>query len=97
MTKTPFEEFLEAALAGEGVRLVMVPIDEDTLNDRVALIKTLWIHAMPGAPSGAWDKDGPVVTLDDPTGDGVIQYERITYGDKPVIEAEGIVVWHINT
>jgi hypothetical protein len=97
VTKSPLEEFLEAALAGEGVQLLMVPIDDDTLNDRVALVKALWVYAMTAAPAGAWDHDGPVLTLDDPTSDGTIMYERITYGDKPVIEAEGIVVWHINT
>lgn len=97
MTKTPLEEFLETVLGLEGVAIFPVLMDDAVLNDRVALVKTIWVHAMPSAPAGAWDKDGLILVVDDPTSeDGTISYERITYGDKPVIEAEGIVVWHIN-
>lgn len=95
MTKTPFDEFLEAAF-GPGARLVAVEITPAILSDRTSLVKALWQQAVLDAPPGAVDgPDGLILQLDDPTGEGHITYEKITYGDKRVIEAEGIVVCHL--
>lgn len=96
MTETPFDEFLEAAF-GPGARLVAVEITPAILSDRSSLVKALWQQAVLDAPPGALDgADGLILQLDDPTTDGGhIVYERITYGDKSVIEAEGIVVCHL--
>lgn len=95
MTKTPFDEFLEAAF-GPGARLVAVEITPAILSDRSSLVKALWQQAVLDAPPGAVDgPDGLILQLDDPTSDGHITYEKITYGDKRVIEAEGIVVCHL--
>ena len=93
MTRTPLDEFLEAAF-GPGARLVAVEITPDILTDRAALVKHLWNSAVIDAPPGALegDQDGIILTLDDPASDGRIEYHKITYGDKAVIEAEGIVV-----
>lgn len=93
MTKTPLDEFLEAAF-GPGARLVAVEITPEVLTDRAALVKHLWNSAVIDAPPGALegDQDGIILTLDDSASDGRIEYHRITYGDKSVIEAEGIVV-----
>jgi hypothetical protein len=97
MTKTPLEEFLESLITTG--RLTVLEADPAILTDRVALVKAVWMAAKENAPAGAWDgKDGVILKIDDPMDpDGVIEYQKITYGDKPVIEAEGIVVWHINT
>lgn len=96
MTRTPLDEFLEAAF-GPGARLVAVEIAPDVLNDRAALVKHLWNSAVIDAPPGALegDHDGIILTLDDPASGGRIEYHKITYGDKAVIEAEGIVVCHL--
>ncbi|TXH57007.1 MAG: hypothetical protein E6Q97_05320 [Desulfurellales bacterium] len=96
MTKTPFDEFLEAAF-GPGARLVAVEITPAILSDRTSLVKALWQQAILDAPLGALDgPDGLILQLDDPTTDGGhIVYERITYGTKSVIEAEGVVVCHL--
>lgn len=96
MTRTPLDEFLEAAF-GPGARLVAVEITPDILTDRAALVKHLWNTAVIDAPHGALggDEDGIILTLDDPSSDGRIEYHKITYGDKVVIEAEGIVVCHL--
>lgn len=96
MTRTPLDEFLEAAF-GPGARLVAVEITPDILTDRSALVKHLWNTAVLDAPPGALDgsEDGIILTLDDPSSDGRIEYHRITYGEKSVIEAEGIVVCHL--
>lgn len=95
MTKTPFDEFLEAAF-GPGARLVAVEITPAILSDRTSLVKALWQQAVLDAPPGAVDgPDGLILQPDDPTGEGHITYEKITYGDKRVIEAEGIVVCHL--
>lgn len=93
MTRTPLDEFLEAAF-GPGARLVAVEITPDILTDRAALVKHLWNSAVIDAPPGALegDQDGIILTQDDPASNGRIEYHKITYGDKAVIEAEGIVV-----
>lgn len=92
---SPLEEFLEAAF-GPGARLLAVEITPEVLTDRAALVKALWNKAVLDAPPGALDGgDGLILQLDDPTCDGHIIYEKITYGDKRVIEAEGIVVCHL--
>ena len=96
MTKTPLEEFLEAAF-GPGARLLAVEITPEVLTDRASLVKALWNKVVIDAPPGALDGgDGLILQLDDPTTqDAHIIYEKITYGDKQVIEAEGIVVCHL--
>ena len=93
---SPLEEFLEAAF-GPGARLLAVEITPEVLTDRAALVKALWNKAVLDAPPGALDgEDGLILQLDDPTAaDAHIVYEKITYGDKRVIEAEGIVVCHL--
>lgn len=95
MTKTPFDEFLEAAF-GPGAQLIAVEVTPAILSDRTALVKAIWQQAVLSAPPGAFDgEDGLILQLDDPTGDGVIEFHRITYSGKSVIEAEGIVVCHL--
>lgn len=95
MVKTPLDEFLEAAF-GPGAQLIPVEVTPAILSDRTALVKAIWQQAVLSAPPGAFDgDDGLILELDGPTGDGVITYEKITYGDKRVIEAEGIVVCHL--
>ena len=96
MTRTPLDEFLEAAF-GPGAQLIAVEITPEVLTDRASLVKALWNRAVIDAPPGALDGgDGLILQLDDPTEEGGhITYEKITYGDKTVIEAEGIVVCHL--
>lgn len=93
MTKTPFEEFLEALGFDIDQGVLVIP----PAMDRVTLIKHLWNEAVLNAPPGALDgEDGPVMVLCDPADlQAVITYEKITYGDKAVIEAEGVVVCHL--
>lgn len=93
MTKTPLEELLDAVgLEADG----LVPVDPVVLTDRASLVKYLWNKAVIDAPPGVTEGgDGLVLMVDDPTGNGFIIYEKITYGDKKVIEAEGVVVCHL--
>ena len=93
---SPLEEFLEAAF-GPGARLLAAEITPEVLTDRAALVKALWQQAVLEAPPGALDgADGLILQLDDPTTpDGHIVYEKITYGQNRVIEAEGIIVCHL--
>ena len=95
MTKTPLDEFLEAAF-GPGAQVIAVEVTPAILSDRTALVKAIWQQAVLSAPPGAFDgDDGLILQLDDPTGDGVIEFHHITYSGKSVIEAEGIVVCHL--
>lgn len=93
---SPLDEFLEAAF-GPGARLVAVEITPAILSDRTTLVKALWQEAVLDAPPGALEGgDGLVLQLDDPANPGQhIVYEKITYGQNRVIEAEGIVVCHL--
>jgi hypothetical protein len=95
VTKTPFEEFMEAI--GHGAQYFVTTISASMLADRAELVKALWVQAVVNAPPGALEgADGHVLSVFDPIHeDGTIDYEKITYGDKSVIEAEGIVVCHL--
>ena len=93
MTETRLEELLDAmGLEADGI----VPVDSTILTNRAELVKYLWNKAVIDAPPGATEGgDGLVLMVDDPTRNGFIIYEKITYGDKKVIKSEGVVVCHL--
>lgn len=75
-----------------------IAIELESYKDRTTLIKAIWAAAAPSIPQELMHMpDGLLLEMTDPWGGQPIHYERITYGGKTVIEAEGVVVWYVAT
>lgn len=95
MTKTPLEEFLDDMGRLAQIRIMSFPESLLEPENRSELIKRLWQEAIISAPPGALDGgEGIILELDDFTGT-TIRYEIKQYGDRQVVEAEGVVVCHL--
>lgn len=91
MTRTPLDEFMDRMIA------IGFVFDQDVGafkpdSDRSTYIKALWAEAVADSPPGALDgPDGQVLQVDTSKGEKIV-FEKRTYGGKPVIEAEGVIV-----
>lgn len=97
MTKTPLEEFLEACLAkGHVIEVTEIEV-VDAPADRAEAIKAVWATAVLTAPEGILTgPSGPLLATADPHNPGrEIFFEIMQYGDKRVVECEGVVVCHL--
>lgn len=98
MTKTPFEEFLEAA---GFIGYDFGPDEQFTLVEapsRAETLKAMWgqlvlLDAEHAAAALKANEDGLIVVTNDPWDeDATVEFHRVTYAGRTVIEAEGVVV-----